>query len=70
MARLKKSATLDEKLAYLDEAIAAKEEELKSLKQEKKETLKAKSDKELADLQALMAEKGVTVDDLKNLIQK
>ena len=51
-------------------SIAAKEEELKSLKQEKKETLKAKSDKELADLQALMAEKGVTVDDLKNLIQK
>lgn len=68
MAKLKKNATLEEKLGYYNEAIAKAEEELKALKTAKKDIEKEIKDKELSDLQALMKEKGVTVDELKKLI--
>lgn len=68
MVKLKKNATLEEKLGYYNEAIAKAEEELKALKTAKKDIEKEIKDKELSDLQALMKEKGVTVDELKKLI--
>lgn len=68
MAKLKKNATLEEKLEYYNEAISKAESELKELKTMKKNIEQEIKDKELADLQNLMKEKGVTVDELKKLI--
>ncbi len=68
MAKLKKNATLEEKLEYYNEAISKAESELKELKTMKKSIEQEIKDKELADLQNLMKEKGVTVDELKKLI--
>ena len=65
MAKLKKNATLEEKLEYYNEAISKAESELKELKTMKKSIEQEIKDKELADLQNLMKEKGVTVDELK-----
>lgn len=68
MAKMKKNATLEEKLKFYNEAIVKAEEELKSLKTAKKGIEQEIKDKELADLQNLMKEKGVSIDELKKLI--
>lgn len=59
MAKLKKNATLEGKLEYYNEAISKAESELKELKTMKKSIEQEIKDKELADLQNLMKEKGL-----------
>lgn len=68
MVKMKKNATLEEKLEFYNEAIVKAEEELKSLKTAKKGIEQEIKDKELSDLQNLMKEKGVSIDELKKLI--
>lgn len=68
MVKMKKNATLEEKLEFYNEAIVKAEEELKSLKAAKKGIEQEIKDKELSDLQNLMKEKGVSIDELKKLI--
>lgn len=70
MPRGKKNLTLDEQLVKVDTDIKNMEESLKSLKETKKEIEEKIHQARLSELDQLIKEKGITFDDLKEMLCK
>lgn len=70
MARTRRpNLTLEEKLEKVNAEIAATEEKLKTLKTQKKEFEKELKEKETDEILALLNEKQVSLNDLKELLK-
>lgn len=66
MARGKKTLTLEEMLEKVIKSIEDTENSLKSLKDQKTDLEKQIEEKELAELHALLKERNLTVQDVKD----
>lgn len=70
MARTRRpNLTLEEKLEKVNAEIAATEEKLKELKTQKKQFEKELKEKETSEILALLDEKQVSLNDLKELLK-
>lgn len=70
MARGKKNLSLDEQLAKIDTEIENMENSLKEMKQTKKDLEEQIKMARLAELDELISSKGLSFDDLKELLEK
>ena len=71
MARTRRpNLTLEEKLEKVNAEIAATEEKLKELKTQKKQFEKELKEKKTSEILALLDEKQVSLDDLKELLKQ
>ena len=70
MPRGKKNLTLDEQLAKISTEIENMEASLKELKKTKKELEEQIKQARLSELDELITEKGLTIDDIKELLTK
>ncbi len=68
--RTRRTFTLEEKLDRINEQIFEKEESLKNLKEQKKQIEKEIHDKKMAELEQLIAGSGMTLEQIKELIEK
>ncbi len=70
MARGKKNLSLDEQLAKIDTEIANMENSLKEMKQTKKDLEEQIKMGRLAELDELINSKGLSFEDVKNMLEK
>ena len=70
MPRGKKNLTLDEQLAKISTEIENMEASLKEMKKTKKELEEQIKQARLSELDELITEKGLTIDDIKELLTK
>ena len=70
MARGKKKLTLDEQLTKVTAEIKAKEATLTELKETKKELEEQIHQQRLSELDELIQEKGLSFDELKEMLSK
>lgn len=70
MARGKKNLSLDEQLAKIDTEIANMENSLKEMKQTKKDLEEQIKMARLAELDELINSKGLSFEDVKNMLEK
>lgn len=68
--RTRRTFTLEEKLDRINEQIFEKEESLKNLKEQKKQIEKEIHDKKMAELEQLITGSGMTLEQIKELIEK
>lgn len=68
--RTRRTFTLEEKLDRINEQIFEKEESLKKLKEQKKQIEKEIHDKKMAELEQLITGSGMTLEQIKELIEK
>lgn len=68
--RKRRTFTLEEKLDRINEQIFEKEESLKNLKEQKKQIEKEIHDKKMAELEQLITGSGMTLEQIKELIEK
>lgn len=70
MARGRKKLTLDEQLVKITTEIANMEKSLKEMKNAKKQLEDQIRNEKLSELDELIQEKGLTIDELKEIIYK
>lgn len=70
MARGRKHYTLEEKLEKLNEKIATVDANLVSLKEEKAKLVKEIEDNQLRELNKIIQDSGMTIDEIKDLLEK
>lgn len=70
MARGRKKLTLDEQLVKITTEIANMEKSLKEMKNAKKQLEDQIHNEKLSELDELIQEKGLTIDELKEIIYK
>ena len=70
MPRGKKNLTLDEQLAKISAEIENMENSLKELKKTKKELQEQIKQARLSELDELITEKGMSIEDIKELLTK
>ena len=70
MARGRKSLTLDEQLAKITTEIENMESYLKEMKQEKKDLEEQIKQARLAELDEIISEKGLSFEEVKELLSK
>lgn len=70
MARLKKNLSLDEQLAKITTEIENMENSLKEMKQAKKDLEDQIKQARLAELDELISEKGLTFEEVKEMLNK
>ena len=70
MPRGKKNLTLDEQLAKISAEIENMENSLKELKKTKKELEEQIKQARLSELDELITEKGMSIEDIKELLTK
>ena len=70
MARGRKSLTLDEQLAKITTEIENMESSLKEMKQAKKDLEEQIKQARLAELDEIISEKGLSFDEVKELLSK
>ena len=70
MARGRKSLTLDEQLAKITTEIENMESSLKEMKQAKKDLEEQIKQARLAELDEIISEKGLSVEEVKELLSK
>ena len=70
MARGRKSLTLDEQLAKITTEIENMESSLKEMKQEKKDLEEQIKQARLAELDEIISEKGLSFEEVKELLSK
>lgn len=70
MPRGKKNLTLDEQLAKISAEIENMENSLKELKKTKKELEEQIKQARLSELDELITEKGLSIEDIKELLTK